>query len=281
MDSDKFFNIDVNKVIKFLNEETYFKKNKTYNKKSKKVISAIIIVHVFGNAVWLDNLKIICKKKKIALIEDASESLGTVYKKGLHKGKHTGTIGDLGSISFNGNKIITSGGGGAILTNNNKVYLKAKYLISQAKNNNLEYIHNEIGYNYKITNLHAAVGLAQIEKLKKVIKNKKKILTNYMKLLKNQNLNTIISGPDYSENNNWLIPIKVGRKNRNSYINKLIKNNIIVRPVWQLNHLQKPYKKYQVYNIDISKKLIKTVICLPSSPNLTQKDIFKIVKIFN
>ena len=154
-------------------------------------------------------------------------------------------------------------------------------LISQAKNNNLEYIHNEIGYNYKITNLHAAVGLAQIEKLKKVIQKKKKNLINYIKLLKNQNLNTIISGPDYSENNNWLIPIKVGRKNRNSYIKKLIKNNIIVRPVWQLNHLQKPYKKYQVYNIDISIKLIKTVICLPSSPNLTQKDIFKIVKIFN
>ena len=114
-------------------------------------------MHVWGNAVWLDELIELCEQKNISVVEDASESLGTFYTSGKYKGKHTGTIGRLGCLSFNGNKIITTGGGGMILTNSKKFAEKAKYLTTQAKDDPLMYVHNEIGYNFRLTNLSAAI----------------------------------------------------------------------------------------------------------------------------
>ena len=186
MDSDNFFNIDVDKVINFLNKNTYIKSNHCYNKITKKRISAIIIVHVWGNLVNLDSLILICKKKKIKIIEDASEALGSFYSKGKFKNKHAGTIGDVGCLSFNGNKIITSGAGGMILTNKKSLSKNAEYLINQAKDNSKYYIHNEIGYNFRLTNLHSAIGLAQLEKINEILKIKKIFITftkkNFLKL---------------------------------------------------------------------------------------------------
>lgn len=139
MDCDNFFNIDVKKTIEFLNKETFFKNNFTFNKKTGKKISAIIPVHVWGNAVKLKELIKICKKKNIKVIEDATESLGTFYTHKELNGKHTGTIGDFGCLSFNGNKIITAGAGGAILTKSNLLAKKARYLISQSKDDKFKF----------------------------------------------------------------------------------------------------------------------------------------------
>ena len=133
MDSDEYFNIDALKTIDFITNKTRFTDGNTYNLVTGKKISAIIPVHVWGNACWLDDLHKICIEKNITIIEDAAESLGTKYLEGAFKGKHTGTVGELGCLSFNGNKIITSGGGGMLLTDNESLAIKAKHLTTQAK----------------------------------------------------------------------------------------------------------------------------------------------------
>ncbi|MBP9096199.1 MAG: aminotransferase class I/II-fold pyridoxal phosphate-dependent enzyme, partial [Ignavibacteria bacterium] len=153
MDSDDFYNIDIEKTIEFIKNETTFKTGFTYNNKSGKRISAIIPVHIFGNAVMFDELIPLCKERNIAVIEDATESLGTIYTAGNYKGKFTGTIGDTGCFSFNGNKIITTGGGGMIVTNDAGKAEKAKYLTTQAKDDEVRYVHHEIGYNYRLPNV--------------------------------------------------------------------------------------------------------------------------------
>ena len=170
MDSDDFYNIDTNKTIEFLKKNTIKKKNFCYNKKTKKKISAILITHVWGNAANLNKLLKECKKRKINIIEDASESLGTRYKK---NNKHTGTLGLLGTLSFNANKIITTGSGGMILTNNYKLAQKAKYLTTQAKDDPIYFVHNNVGYNYRMSNISAALGLSQLKQLKYFLKKKK------------------------------------------------------------------------------------------------------------
>ena len=177
MDCDEYCNIDVKKTIEFINKETFFKKQFTYNKKTKNKISAIIVVHVFGNPVNLEPLIKICKKRNIKIIEDGSESLGSKYVSGKLKNKHTGTVGYLGCLSFNLNKIVTSGGGGMILTNNKKIAKKAKYLTNQAKDDSVNFVHNSIGYNFGLTNIHAAIGYAQLNKLNKVLLQKKNFFT--------------------------------------------------------------------------------------------------------
>jgi len=290
MDCDNYFNIDSEKVIKFLKNETKkssIKRNKKYvriNKYTNRPITSIIIGHIFGNAAHIESLFNICKEMNISIIEDAAESFGTIYTKGKFKGKHTGTIGDIGCLSFNGNKIITSGGGGMILTKNKKIEMKARYLINQAKDNSLEYVHNEIGYNFRLSNLHASLGVAQIKQVKKMLTIKREINQFYKKYLhKNKNLN-IMPTPEYAKNNHWLNIIKNNKiKNFNLCINMIIKLNkigILCRPIWKLNHEQKQFKKYQHYEIHNSKYLRSKSFCMPSDYNIKEKDIkFMVEKI--
>ena len=151
MDCDDYYNLDIKKTINFLKKETFFKNGFTFNKRTKRCIKAVLPVNVWGNALRLDNLKFICDKKNIKIIEDASEALGTFLKKRKRK-IHVGLCGLAGCLSFNANKIITSGCGGAIITNNKKIASKALFLITQAKENSVEYIHSDVGYNYRLTN---------------------------------------------------------------------------------------------------------------------------------
>ena len=209
MDTDDYFNLDEDKSISFIKKNTYFKNGYSYNKKTKKRISALIIVHVWGNAAKVNKLIKLCRIKNIKVIEDATESLGTFYKKNNKKYKHTGTIGDLGCISFNGNKIITAAGGGAIISNNKKYIEKANYYINQSKDNELFYIHNEIGFNYRLSNVQSAIGFAQLKSLKKIINYKSKIRDKYINAFKYNNNFAIYSNPDYSINNNWMNLLKL------------------------------------------------------------------------
>lgn len=284
MDVDEYLNIDVKKTIKFIEEETLTKNNITYNKKTNKKISALIVIHIFGNLVDINKLKNICEKKNIKLIEDAAESFGSYYKShNKKKITHAGTIGRFGCLSFNGNKIITTGGGGAILTQNKSLAKKARYLISQAKDDPIYFVHNEVGYNYKMSNLHAAVGLAQINNLKKILNNKKKIYNFYCKEISSIKGLSILDNPKYCHANHWLNLVKLKknsfRMNRDNLIRHLNNSSIQVRPVWKLNHLQKPFVKFQRYKISNAKKFIDSMICLPSSSNLKMKDLMKIVKL--
>ena len=280
MDSDEFFNIDVEKTIEFLTNETITKKGYTYNKTTNKRIAAIVPVHVWGNAVDIEQLVGICKEKNIEIIEDASESLGTRYNSKKLEGKHTGTIGSFGCISFNGNKIITTGGGGMILTNKQKFAEKAIYLSTQAKDDPKRYIHNNVGYNYRITNIQAALGVGQLEQLEKFINLKKAIRQSYLSHFKDISGITLSPSPNYANNNYWLNVIHINEEKYGRSINDLNEkfeaNNIEVRPVWMLNHLQKPFKHYQSYNIENAIKQIKNSLCIPSSTKLSNEDIEKI-----
>ena len=281
MDSDKYFNLDENKTIEFILKETFMKNNKTYNKKTNKRISALLGVHVFGNALKIDRVLKLCKIRNIEIIEDASESFGTYYKKGLLNKKYSGTISKIGCLSFNGNKIISSGGGGMIITNNYSIAKKARYLINQAKDNSLKFIHNNVGYNFRISNLHAAIGLAQIQRINKIL-NKKKFIRNFYKNhIKNIDGFELAETPDYAENNNWLNVIQINqkklKKNRDQIIKEFINLGIEVRPIWMLNHLQKPFKRFQNYKIKLAGKLLDKSICIPSSYNLTTLQLKKII----
>ena len=278
MDVDKFLNIDEQKTIEFLSSHTYIKNNFCFNKITKKRISAIIIVHTFGNAAKFEKLYNCCKLRNIKIIEDAAESLGTIYTKGRFSSKHTGTIGDFGVISFNGNKIITSGNGGIILTQNKKNYEKCKYLIYQAKDDKDKFIHNQVGFNYALSNISAALGLAQTEQLNKYLILKKKINKFYKKNLSKIKNARILDVPDYSRNNYWLNLLEISEKylKKINFKNILLNSNIQFRSVWFPNHKQKMYKKMQKYKIINADKIYKRVICLPSSVFLKKKDLIKI-----
>ena len=183
MDVDNNHNLDVKKTISFLENNTYFKNSSTFNKKSKKKISALILAHMWGNALEFNELVKICKKKNIYIIEDAAEALGTYYSSGLNKNKHVGTIGDIGCLSFNGNKIITTGSGGALLVKKKSLQKKILYLAEQAKNDPIKYIHNEVGFNYRMPNINAAFGCAQLEKLKKFLQKRRQNFLVYRNLI--------------------------------------------------------------------------------------------------
>ena len=280
-DCDTYYNLDVNKVIKFLEENTFQKDGYTYNKKTQKRISAIIPVHIFGNAIFLDELVKVAKNKNIAVIEDATESLGTVYTNGEFAGKHAGTIGDLGCLSFNGNKIITTGGGGMILTNNEMLAQKAKYLTTQAKDDAIRYIHHEIGYNYRLTNIQAALGVAQLEQLPKYLQIKKENYLKYKKEIDAIPGLKLAQVPEYAENNHWLYALQINAseygKSKDDVLELFSQNGIQARPLWYLNHLQKPYRNFQSYDIQMAIELFEKTLNIPSSVNLTNDQINTVI----
>ncbi len=285
MDVDNYFNLDEKKTIEFLNNDTVFKNGKSYNKKTKKIISAIVVVHTFGNAAKIDNLYPLCKKKNIQIIEDAAGSLGVKYQKGRFKSKYTGTIGLIGCVSFNGNKIITSGGGGAIITSKKKILKKFKHLINQSKVDTINFIHDQMGFNMRISNLHASIGFSQLKKLEKFIFKKKKIHEFYSEKINKINGLKIMPVPEYCKSNYWLNILefdpKIYKLKKAEIIKKLKQNNINVRSIWYPNHLQKPFKKYNSFKISRALKKVNNSICLPSSVNISKKIINQISKILN
>ena len=281
MDADDFYNIDADKTNEFIVHETVFKNGFTRNKTTNKRITAIVPVHVWGNAASLDELISLCEERNINVVEDASESLGTVYKAGKFKGQHTGTIGKIGCLSFNGNKIITSGGGGMILTNDDNLADKARYLTTQAKDDPMRYVHHEIGYNFRLTNIQAALGVAQLEQLSEFLECKRTIFSKYKAALQDIEGLSLPDVPDYANNNHWMnvlqIDSKVYGEDREMLMRRLEENGIQARPVWALNHLQKPYRVRQTYRIEQADKLAGMSLSLPSSVNISQEQFSKVI----
>ena len=285
MDSDKYYNIDSEKTIEFIKKQTVYKDGFTYNKITNKKISAILPVHIWGNAVWLDDLEKLCYERNIVIVEDASESLGTNYVKGVHSGDSTGVISKIGCLSFNGNKIITTGGGGMILTNDEELSNKAKYLTTQAKDDPVRYIHNEVGYNFRLTNIQAALGLAQFEELPNFLISKKNIYQRYVSALEDIDGLLMAKVPAYAENNHWMNLVQIDSNkygmDRETLMSYLKSKGIQTRPVWALNHLQKPFKKSQSYKIDKAEELVDNSLCIPSSNGLTEIDIDNVIGALN
>ena len=288
MDADKYYNINSEKTIDFILNETEQIKGSdgkwySYNKKSRRRITAIIPVHVFGNAVWLDDLHTVCNQRNIKVIEDATESLGTRYTDGLYKNKHTGTVGDMGCFSFNGNKIITTGGGGMIVTDNAEYANKAKYLTTQAKDDEIRYIHNNIGYNYRLTNIQAAMGVAQLEQLSEFIKIKARNYLHYKEYINHIPGLSLAELPDYANNNYWMYVLQVDEnkycRKKDELIRYLQENGVQTRPLWYLNHLQIMFKNYYSYKISTSLDLLNNTLSIPSSPNLKDYEIHRITEL--
>jgi len=282
MDCDKYYNMDVEKLIEFIKKETFFKKGQTINKTTNNKITAVIPVHIFGNAVNLDRLLPVCKERNIKIVEDAAESMGTCYREEALNGRCTGTIGDIGCYSFNGNKIITTGGGGMIVSDSQKYAEKARYVTTQAKDDSLHSIHNEIGYNFRLTNIQAAMGVAQLENLKKYLKIKK-CNYDYYKAEIDEILGLHLAEvPDYADNNYWMYALQIDKevygKSREELMLFLQKNNIQTRPIWHLNHLQLPYKDCQNYKIEKAYDMLDKTLNIPCSVNLKKESIDQVIR---
>ena len=283
MDCDHYGNIDLVKVKEFIINNTVFKNGISINKKTKKRIVAIIVVHVFGNTVDLSSIINLCKKRNIKIIEDASESLGSFLIK-RNKRLHSGTLGDIGCISFNANKILTTGAGGAVVTNNINYFKKISYLSTQAKDDAVRFIHGDVGFNAKLNNVSASIGVAQFKTFQKILNKKKNINKFYNNTINNLKNFYILKNPLHSESNFWLNLLKIKNSN-NEFLEKVMKilfdNGIQVRPVWYPNHMQNKLKKFQKYKLNTYKNYYNSTLCLPSGYNLSKKNLFKITKLLS
>ena len=259
--------IDVDKLDKYLQAISIKKNGYCFNKNTNRYIKAIIPVHIFGHSCDIDNIIKISKKYNFKIVEDATEALGSFYKN-----KHLGNYGDLGVFSFNGNKIISTGGGGAIVTNNKKLASKVNHLASTAKvAHPYRYIHDEIGYNFKLPAINASLGCSQISKLKLLIKKKRELYFHYKNFFKNVDGIKLVSNPKKCVSNFWLQTIILDKNNLNIK-EKIIKDchryGVYVRPVWDILPKLKMYKKCPKMNLSASKEAYNSIINLPSSSNL-------------
>lgn len=277
MDCDDTLNMDVDKLEQFLEEECEFLDGQVINKQTKKHIKAIIVVHVFGNPANMERLMDIKQKYNLKLIEDSTEALGSYFIDGRFANRHCGTIGDVGVYSFNANKIITTGGGGMIVSHNNDLLERIVFLSVQAKTDPLYFIHDEVGYNYRMTNIQAAFGTDQIDRLEGFIDTK---ITNYLRykeLIDPIEGLTLLPFGEESRSNHWFYSILVNETiygmTRDELLRKLHESNIQVRPLWGLIHKQLPYVKSQKFNVENSLVYEKSVLNIPCSSNLTEENV--------
>ncbi len=256
------------KLENYLKSKTLKSGNKTINRITKKEIKALILVHVYGFPGKVLEIKKICKKYNIYLIEDAAEAMGSFFKK-----KHLGTFGDFGVLSFNGNKPITTGGGGAILTKLKKHALALRHLSTHAKKNvKFDHIHDKIGFNYRMINISAAVGCAQLENLSKIISSKRKNYIFYKNFFKRYKNLKILSEPKNSKCNYWLITLIFDNKKLNEqFLKELSKKGFGIRKTWRPLHTLKIFKHCQSDTLNNSKKIFENSLNLPSSPFLQYK----------
>ena len=256
--------ISPEKLEKYLKKIAVKKKNYSINRYTKKKLKVLIAVHLFGLPCNIHKIKKICSKYKIKVIEDAAEAMGSFYKN-----KHLGNFSEAGVISFNGNKTITCGGGAVIISSNKKLIDTIRHLSTTAKvKHPWEYIHNDIGFNYRMTNLNAAVGCAQIENITKIISSKRKNLTSYKKIFKKIKDVKIFDEPIDSKSNFWLITAMFKKKIKNKVLKGLNKQGCNARAIWKPLHTLQMYKKCQKDNLNTSLKIYNSSINLPSSPKI-------------
>jgi len=245
----------------FLKENAEVKNQQCVNKSTGKIIKACIPMHTFGHPCRIEEIQKICKEWHIVLVEDSAESLGSFYR-----GQHTGTFGELGVISFNGNKIITSGGGGCILTNNEDLAKKAKHITTTAKEpHKWEYTHDMVGYNYRMPNLNAALIVAQLEQLDGFLKSKRSLAKIYKKFFQNGDIH-FVTDPENAKSNYWLNSIVLKSKDqRDLFLDETNSKGIMTRPIWVLMNKLPMFEKAQCGDLTNSEWLEERVVNIPSS----------------
>ena len=231
------------------------------NKTTGRIIKAVVAMHTFGHACRIDEIAVICKEWNIVLIEDAAECLGSTYK-----GKALGTFGDIAVFSFNGNKVMTTGGGGMLVANDPELLRRAKHVTTTAKvPHPYEFTHDEIGYNYRMPNLNAALGCAQLEQLSDYLKSKRNTALAYKEFFDRRN-EMFVDEPNESVSNFWLNAILLeDKKDRNDFIKYLNKQDVMVRPIWTLMNKLSMFKNCQTGSLENSEWLEDRVVNLPSS----------------
>ena len=249
---------------KFLENNTSIKNQQCINNKTGKVIKACVPMHTFGHPCRIDEINDICDKYYISLIEDAAESLGSLYKD-----KHTGTFGQMGVMSFNGNKIITAGCGGCIITNNEVLAKKAKHLTTTAKiTHKWEYTHNMVGYNYRMPNLNAALLVAQLENLESFLLNKRELAMMYKDFFSDKACH-FVEESLHSKSNYWLNTIILkDKEQRDLFLEEANSKGVMIRPVWTLMNKLTMFKHSQCYGLTNVEWLEERVVNIPSSVTL-------------
>lgn len=282
IDCDDSLCMDPMKLEKFCSEECDFKEGILVNKKTNKKIRALVVVHIFGNMADMEKIMDIAKKYNLKVLEDATEALGTYYTEGRYKGKYAGTIGDIGVLSFNANKIITTGGGGMVVGDNEELVEKVRFLSSQAKKDTLYFIHDEIGYNYRMLNLQAALGTSQIDQLESFIETKIKNYNIYKEELEKIEGLEILPFVEGIRANYWFYSLKIDKEKygigRDELLQKLVDSGIQTRPIWGLIHQQKPYADCQSYEIEKALYYYDRILNLPCSSNLTEKEVYQVIE---
>ena len=321
MDCDEFLNLDVQKLDTFLETECTPAEPGVINRATGRRIRAIIPVHVFGSMCDMNHLMAVAAKYRLTVIEDATEALGSRMRaegaevssqwsvvsgqtsdlpfsnsklpspishlpspiSHLLSSPYAGTIGDFGCYSFNGNKIITCGGGGMIVARSPELLARAKYLTTQAKDDDLHYVHNAVGYNYRLTAIQAAMGLAQLEQLPGFIAAKRKRYLEYKEQIEQTPGLSLLGVPSYCDSNYWFYSLVIDQKvyglGRDELLQKFVAAQIQARPIWKLNHTQKPYLKNQAYQIEKAPGYFDSILNIPCSVGLTDEEMERVVDV--
>lgn len=238
-------------------------------------VKAVIVVHLYGLSADMDKIMEICNKHNVPVIEDAAESLGTYYK-----GQHTGTFGDYGIFSFNGNKIITTSGGGMLVSNNEERISKVRFWATQSRDQARHYQHSELGFNYRMSNVVAGIGRGQLKILDQRVKEKREIFSYYKEQLEALEGIEFMPSNEWDKPNYWLSSMTLnGQVRPLDVMEALEKENIESRPVWKPMHMQPFFEKYDFVGQGIAEKLFRNGLCLPSDTKLTLDDLRRIVGI--
>ncbi len=275
IDCDDSFCMDPVKLKSFCEDECEW--NSQQLKYNGAYVKAVVVVHVFGNMADMESVMDIACSFNLKVIEDATEALGTKYTEGRYKGKYAGTIGDFGCYSFNGNKIITTGGGGAITSNNPKTVDHLRFLSTQAKTDPHYYIHDEVGYNYRMTNLQAALGVAQMEELPEFIRRKQANYEKYQELFEGFDLGKLMPFREGTESNKWFYSICIDRNKIHNSMREIIvalhDKGMETRAIWGLINEQKPYEGEVIYKLEKAPYYADRILNIPSSTQITEEEI--------
>lgn len=283
IDCDDTLCMDPIKLRRFCEEECELREGQLYNKKSGKCIKAIVVVHVFGNMADMEKIMNIAREYNLKVLEDSTEALGSYYIEGRYAGKYAGTIGDMGVYSFNANKIITTGGGGMVVSNNRELLKKVRFLSVQAKTDPLYFVHDEIGYNYRMLNIQAALGTDQIDRLERFIEAKIKNYKLYKDGIKNIEGLELLSFNQGIRANHWFYSLLVDKEryglDKDELLIKLNEMGIQTRHIWGLIHEQKPYLKHEAYMMEKSTYYIDRILNIPCSSSLTEREVEHVIEV--
>ena len=283
-DCDVNYGLNVSQVIAFL-ESQELREDGIWNRSSGRRIKAVIPVHLYGYAVELTELVTYCHDHHILVIEDATESLGTFYLDPAGGQTSTGVQGDLGCFSFNGNKIITTGGGGMVVTQSDEFALKLRHLTTQAKIDPITYEHDAVGFNNRLTNLQAALGLAQLEQIESFIEKKTAHFLAYGSRLPEAAPYELKNYPHALRSNHWFIALQLKGEGsigaRDELLQTFFQHEIQVRPAWRPLHFQIPYLTNQTLSLETTESLWNRTICLPCSVDLTTAEIDCVIEVLS